>query len=208
VPGFGGDGRGAGSAPTIGPDGTIYFGANNSNFYAFGPDGKMKWLFEAERELAGIWSTAVLSPDGQTVYFGANAGGVYALETATGKKRWQAPLYGTIYAGTELDRDGRLYVSTTSGHVIALEAASGRQLWDWSANGQPAATSIWTAPAILPDGRLVVADRDGLVYFLADAAAQPAQPAGGALPRTGEPLTLTILAGAAAVLLGHRLRRR
>ena len=50
----GGNGQGASSSPTIGSNGTIYFGANNSNFYAFGPDGKMKWLFEAERELAGI----------------------------------------------------------------------------------------------------------------------------------------------------------
>ncbi|HEY3111242.1 MAG TPA: PQQ-binding-like beta-propeller repeat protein, partial [Chloroflexota bacterium] len=169
--------------------------------------------FEAERELAGIWSTAVLSPDGQTVYFGANAGGVYALETATGKKRWQAPLYGTIYAATELDREGRLYVATTSGHVIALEAASGRQLWDWSANGQPAATSIWTAPAILPDGRLVVADRDGLVYLLADTAAAPAAaaaqaPPSGALPRSGQPLTLLLLTAATATALGAVLRRR
>ncbi len=42
----------------IGPDGTIYIGANNSNFYAIAPDGSQKWLFEAERELAGIWSCA------------------------------------------------------------------------------------------------------------------------------------------------------
>jgi hypothetical protein len=52
VPPPGADGIGSGASPTIGPDGTIYVGANNSNFYAIAPDGKLKWLFEAQREVA------------------------------------------------------------------------------------------------------------------------------------------------------------
>src|SRR5207248_2658643 len=57
------DGIGSAVSPTIGPDGTIYAGADNSNFYAINPDGSMKWMYEAERELAGIWTSAALSPD-------------------------------------------------------------------------------------------------------------------------------------------------
>ncbi|TMF04820.1 MAG: PQQ-like beta-propeller repeat protein [Chloroflexi bacterium] len=60
-PPAGADGIGSGASPTIGPDGAIYVGANNSNFYAISPDGHLEWLFEAEREIAGIWSTAALS---------------------------------------------------------------------------------------------------------------------------------------------------
>src|SRR3979409_1754215 len=71
-PPAGADGIGSGASPTIGPDGTIYVGANNSNFYAISPDGHLVWLFEAEREIAGIWSSAALSPDSNTLYFGAN----------------------------------------------------------------------------------------------------------------------------------------
>jgi outer membrane protein assembly factor BamB len=48
-PPAGADGIGTGASPTIGPDGTIYIGANNSNFYAISPDGRLEWLFEAER---------------------------------------------------------------------------------------------------------------------------------------------------------------
>src|SRR5262249_17896841 len=66
------DGIGSAASATIGPDGTIYVGANNSNFYAVAPDGSMKWLYEAERELAGIWTTAALSADSSVLYFGAN----------------------------------------------------------------------------------------------------------------------------------------
>jgi outer membrane protein assembly factor BamB len=51
-PPAGADGIGTGASPTIGRDGTIYIGANNSNFYAISPDGQLEWLFEAEREIA------------------------------------------------------------------------------------------------------------------------------------------------------------
>src|SRR5438876_4630299 len=71
-PPAGADGIGSGASPTIGPDGTIYIGANNSNFYAISPAGRLVWMFEAEREIAGIWSTAALSADNRTLYFGAN----------------------------------------------------------------------------------------------------------------------------------------
>ena len=42
-------------------------GANNSDFYAIEPDGTLKWKFEAEPEIAGIWSSAALSGNGSTV---------------------------------------------------------------------------------------------------------------------------------------------
>ena len=51
----------------------------------------MKWLFEAERELAGIWTTPVLSADGSTLYFGANKGGVYALNAGNGSAQVAVP---------------------------------------------------------------------------------------------------------------------
>src|SRR5262245_5728524 len=163
--GGGGDGKGAGDSPTIGPDGTVYFGASNSNFYAVTPDGKLKWMFAAEREIAGIWSTAALSADGSTLYFGNNAGGVYALDAATGAEKWQFPVEGSIYAAPELDRDGRLYVGASVGQVWALDAAAGKPVWEWNA-GQ----SVWTAPAITPDGALIVGTRDGEVWALESVA--------------------------------------
>jgi outer membrane protein assembly factor BamB len=157
----GGNGIGSGSTPMIGPDGTIYIGANNSNFYAIGPDGSQKWLFEAERELAGIWSCACMSADNSTLYFGANKGGVYALNVKDGSLKWQFPVYGSIYASPALDRQGRLYVGTTIEHVYALDTATGKPIADYDAGQQ-----IWSAPSIRPDGTLVVADRGGKVLVL------------------------------------------
>jgi outer membrane protein assembly factor BamB len=159
--GGGASGIGSGASPTIGKDGTIYIGANNSNMYAVAPDGSMKWLFEAERELAGIWTTPDLSADGGTLYFGANKGGIYAVNTADGSKRWQFPVYGSIYASSILDNQGMLYTGTTIEHVYATDSASGEEVWNLDAHNQ-----VWCAPAIRPDGTLVFADRGGIVQVI------------------------------------------
>jgi outer membrane protein assembly factor BamB len=159
--GGGASGIGSGASPTVGPDGTIFIGANNSNMYAVLPDGNLKWLFEAERELAGIWTTPVLSPDGRTLYFGANKGGLYALDADTGTRRWQFRVYGSIYASSVLDSRGVLYTGTTIEHVYAIDAARGEQIWDYDAHNE-----VWSAPSIRPDGTLVIADRGGLIQVL------------------------------------------
>jgi outer membrane protein assembly factor BamB len=156
--GGGASGIGSGASPTVGPDGTIYIGANNSNMYAVAPDGTMKWLFEAERELAGIWTTPCLSADGSTIYFGANKGGVYALNTSDGSKRWQFQVYGSIYASSALDSRGILYTGTTIEHLYAVDTTQGEPIWDLDNHNQ-----IWSAPSIRPDGTVVIADRGGIV---------------------------------------------
>jgi outer membrane protein assembly factor BamB len=159
--GGGASGIGSGASPTVGPDGTVFIGANNSNMYAVTPTGTLKWLFEAERELAGIWTTAVLSLDGGTLYFGANKGGVYALDTATGARRWQHAVYGSIYASSVLDSRGVLYTGATIEHVFALDTAGGEQIWDLDVHNQ-----VWSAPALRPDGTLVIGDRGGLIQVI------------------------------------------
>ena len=51
------------------------------------------------------WTTAALSEDNNTLYFGANKG-VYALNAADGKLKWQSKIGGSIYASPTLDSRG------------------------------------------------------------------------------------------------------
>src|SRR6185436_7633110 len=158
------DAKGSGASAAVGPDGTVYVGANNSNFYAVSGDGKLKWLYEAEREIAGIWSAAALAPDAKTLYFAANKGGVYAVGADDGKLKWRSFVFGSIYNSPTLDSQGVLYTGSNVGHVVGIEATTGKQILDYDA-GAP----VWTAPAIRPDGSLVVADRKGRVLLLGPA---------------------------------------
>jgi outer membrane protein assembly factor BamB len=158
----GSNGIGSGASPTIASDDLIYIGANNSNLYAIRPDGSLAWLYEAERELAGIWAGPVLSADSSMLYFGANKGGIYALNRADGALRWRFDVYGSIYGSPALDSGGTLYTGSSVGHVYAIDTGNGEQVFDYDV-GQ----MVWSAPAIRPDGSLVVADRTGRVLVLA-----------------------------------------
>ena len=155
------DGIGSGASPTIGPDGVIYVGANNSNFYAITPAGTLKWLFEAEREVGGIWSSGALSQDARTVYFGANKGGIYALNTADGLLRWRFDIFGSVYTSPVLDSRGTLYTGSTVGYLFALDSTTGQRIFDFDAGA-----SIWTTPSIRADGSLVIGDARGRVLLL------------------------------------------
>ncbi len=159
------DAIGSAASATIGPDGTVYVGANNSNFYAIDPSGQQKWLYEAERELAGIWTTAALSADSSTLYFGANKGGIYALNTRDGSLKWQFPIFASVYGSPALDARGTLYTGSTVGHVFSIDTANGSQLGDYNA-----VQAVWTAPSIRPDGTLVVADRMSKLMVLGEPA--------------------------------------
>ena len=163
-PPAGADGIGSGASPTVGPDGTVYVGANNSNFYAVSHDGQLEWMFETQREIAGIWSTAALSADNNTLYFGANKGGIYAVNRADGSLRWQYGIVGSIYSSPALDATDTVYTGSTVGHVIALDGSNGHLIFDYDAKAP-----IWTAPALCPDGSLLIADRHGRVMLLGEA---------------------------------------
>lgn len=160
-PNRGQDGIGSAASATIGPDGTIYIGANNSNFYAISPNGQQKWLYEAERELAGIWTTAALSGDASTLYFGANKGGIYALNTQSGALKWQFNVVGSIYGSPAVDAAGTLYTGSTVGHVFSVSTATGDYYTDLDV-GAP----VWTAPSVRPDGSIVVGDRNSRIIVL------------------------------------------
>jgi outer membrane protein assembly factor BamB len=162
-PPAGADGIGSGASPTVGPDGTIYVGANNSNFYAVSPDGQLDWMFQADREIAGIWSTAALSADNSTLYFGANKGGLYALNREDGSLRWQYPIVGSLYSSPAVDATGTIYTGSTVGHVFAIDG-TGHVVFDYDAH-----SPIWTAPALRPDGSILIADRDGRVMLLGES---------------------------------------
>jgi outer membrane protein assembly factor BamB len=62
-----------------------------------------------------------------------------------------------------LDATGALYTGSTVGHVFALDGKDGHLIFDYDAH-----SPIWTAPAIRPDGSILIADRDGRVMLLGE----------------------------------------
>ena len=71
------------SYPVIGSDGTVYFGCDNSYFYALNPNGTLKWKYKT----GSIGSSPAIGSDG-TLYFGCDNSYVYALNPS-GTLKWK-----------------------------------------------------------------------------------------------------------------------
>lgn len=112
----GGDAKGAGDSPTIGPDGTIYFGASNANFYAVRLDGKLKWQFPI---YGSVYAAPELAKDGR-LYIAATVGHVWALDSKTGRPVWDWDAGTSVRAVSAITPNGQLLVGTRHGQLWLL----------------------------------------------------------------------------------------
>jgi outer membrane protein assembly factor BamB len=117
-----------------------------------------------------IWHYQVFQPRGITivdglVYFGSYQGGVYAVDAATGAKRWFR-ITGAVETSPAV-ADGVLYVGTDDDRLYAIDSATGAIDWIFKAGDY-----VRSSPSVA-DGVVCVGADDGHVYALdADTGAQ------------------------------------
>lgn len=123
---------GAGTNPTIGPDGTIYAGWNI--LYAINPDGTEKWSLPLSGGMEG--STPCTSHEG-IIYFGTTSDKVYAINQ-DGTIRWQNN-FTWSQSPAAISTDGTLYIGGSS-----YLRAFGPAPFHIDANGPYTGTVNWT----------------------------------------------------------------
>jgi hypothetical protein len=111
----------------IGVDETIYFACTDTNLYAGGPDGTLKWKFAAKDINQ---TTPALAPDG-TIYFGSQDGRLYALYP-DGRKRWEY-WHGVPfnYGSPAVAQDGTILIGSVSS-LLAITPGGTRK---WQVDG-------------------------------------------------------------------------
>jgi outer membrane protein assembly factor BamB len=177
------------SSPAI-VDGRVYVGTRDENGTEHNgvravdfATGRRLWRFKTEAQVQA--SPAV--SDG-LVFASTVRGTLYALEAATGVKRWERTV-----GGEEVNRgwmyfsptasDGVVYQAYTTadgGGVLALDAATGTERW----NSRPASFNNWMSEgsAVVQDGRVYVIGQNGWVFALDTASGAllwSQRPAGG-----------------------------
>jgi eukaryotic-like serine/threonine-protein kinase len=157
--------------------GTVYFGSYDGCFYAVDAvSGQLRWKFatpgEHRFEARGLhgyfprsqnvpdfWDLYLSSPvvAGGMVYFGSGDGNCYALDAATGARKWTFPTKGVVHSSPALV-DGTLYFGSWDTYLYAVDAATGREKWKFKTGEDPVnfnQTGIQSSPAVV----------DGVVYF-------------------------------------------
>jgi outer membrane protein assembly factor BamB len=147
-------------SPIIGPDGTVYIGADDGKVYAFdGATGTIRWA--AAVQTTGVDSTAALGADG-SLYVGAGSG-VVALDAATGHQKWRFETGGDVESSPTLAADGTLYFGADDARVYALDSSNGALKWYFAF---PDGSDTDSSPALGADGTVYIGSDKGTLYAL------------------------------------------
>lgn len=155
------------SAPSVGPDGTVYVGCVDRYMYALFPNlpagttlaARTKWRFQTGGPIS---STGALSADGSTLYFGSDDKNLYAVNTSNGQKRWERSTGNAIWAAPVVGPDGSIYVGSLDGKMYAFNP-DGSDKWPPKQTGD----GIYSGAAIGRDGTIYFGSHDNRVYAIA-----------------------------------------
>ncbi|WP_080057127.1 outer membrane protein assembly factor BamB family protein [Spirosoma aerolatum] len=115
-------------------NGVLYVGYGDAN-YSGGllaidvSTGKQKWAIKS----IGVYSNPAVVND--VVYYGDYKNKVFAVEAATGTKKWEFAAAGAV-TGSPTITDGIVYISSEDRKIYALDAATGTKKWDFTAPGK------------------------------------------------------------------------
>ena len=105
------------SSPTIGADGTIYFGSNDGNVYAVNPNGSQKWSFTT---LGDVSTSPALGVDG-TIYVASQDRNLYALNPG-GRRTGNSQPADALSSSPAIGSDGTIYVGSYDDNLYARKS--------------------------------------------------------------------------------------
>jgi outer membrane protein assembly factor BamB len=143
------------ASPAVGPDSTIYVGANRY-LYAVRPNGTLKWR---DSLLARIQSCPAVASE-STLYVVAGAR-LYCIGTDS-VVRWRRSIGGSNYCSPAVDAEGDVYVGTANGASSTFYCIGpDSTVRDSHVIGD----DIWSSPAIGESGRVYVGCMDSSLYL-------------------------------------------
>ena len=167
------------SSPAVG-GGLIYATARDGSIFAVdAASGSRRWRLTTGHDLPLPWGHEsgdhfLSSPayvDG-VIVVGSGDGGIYAVDAATGKRRWRAQTEGRVRASPAV-ANGRVYAGSYDGRVYCFDLTSGVLRWRYETEGVTLKSgsygfdrrSIQSSPAV-DNGVVYVGARDGFLYAI------------------------------------------
>ncbi len=161
---------GSASSPAVGPDNTVYVGADDAQLRAYDRDGVIKWQFSAAAQIFGAPVVEVDATGATAAVYVADLGGHVFKVDPNGRQLFAGPTgapVGPIRSSPALaPAVKRLYFGSQDGNVYAVNTDSGTI--DWAV---PTGGAVESSPAVATGGAqptVVVGSDDGKVYFITD----------------------------------------
>jgi eukaryotic-like serine/threonine-protein kinase len=143
-------------------DGNLYFGDSNGRVYGVNSRLQPVWAEPFKTE-GKIWSSPTVSQG--TVYIGSFDKKLYALDAATGAKKWEFLAGGAIISSPVIGGD-TAYFGSFDRSFYAVDASSGNLKWVFEANH-----GFWAAPLVV-GGDVYAPSLDGKVYVFNGTSGQ------------------------------------
>lgn len=142
-------------------DGRVFFGTASGKIYALNAaTGSTSggWIFPADGRIGNIWA-APASIAG-TLFVSSFDKNLYAIDLATGQKKWTFATRGAIVASPSTDSN-TVYVGSFDRNLYAVDAAAGGEKWKFT----EAKNWYWAQPLVV-NGKIYAANLDGKLYVL------------------------------------------
>ncbi len=144
----------------MGPDGTLYAGNTNFNYYAVNPDGTQKWVYATG---SNNWSQAAFGADG-SIYWGSLDTYIRAV-SPVGRELWTKMTLGFVAASAAVGSDGTVYIGSFDSNLYALDPLTGSEKWHYSTGDH-----IYSSAALGGEANQTTAiyfgSADGFLYAL------------------------------------------
>lgn len=145
----------------VGPDGTLYAGNTNFNYYAVNPDGTLKWTYETA---SNNWSQAAFANDG-TIFWGSLDTYIRGV-SPEGKELWRTRTLGFIAASAAVGSDGTVYMGGFDSNLYALDPKKGDVKWKFGASDHIYSSAALDRDAAGTTTAIYFGSADGTLYAL------------------------------------------
>ena len=148
----------------------------NGVVFALDPKGEVaaykgkQRLWETKVTKAGL-SSGIEAADGLVVV-GSPKGKIYALDQATGAKKWTAQLSGALISSA-LIQSGRVIVVSNDATVYALDEETGQQAWTYKLPNASFSLRGQASPVSLDPRTILVTTSTGYLYAIDSVAGVP-----------------------------------
>jgi outer membrane protein assembly factor BamB len=142
--------------PNIPENYTVYFGAQDNNFYALnGKDGSQIWKYESSGNFS--YSTPII--ENGVIYTTNTDYNLYALDAKTGTLKWKFASNFTTISSPAI-ANGVVYFGSDDHYIYAVDAATGNLKWKYETG-----YNIDSSPLVL-NGVVYIGSSDGYLYAL------------------------------------------